>query len=47
MSRDSIEYSDFQPDWWNTVGVPADAIAKSIKDILDNSFGGDVNELTR
>ena len=47
MSGQAISYSDFEPDWWDAVGVPADAIAKGIQSEIEKSFGNTLPEIQK
>ena len=39
MSENQINYSDFEPDWWDAAGIAAEAVASEIDQLIDSTFG--------
>ena len=39
MSENLIDYSNFQPDWWDAAGVTGEAVKTEITRLIDNTFG--------
>ena len=39
MSENLIDYSNFQPDWWDAVDVSGEAIKTEISRLIDSTFG--------
>lgn len=39
MSENQINYSDFEPDWWDALGVAAEAVAAEVDQLIDSTFG--------
>ena len=38
MSENTINYQDFQPDWWDNAGATAEAVKAGIDDIISKNF---------
>ncbi len=39
MSTTNIDYNNFQPDWWDTVGITAETVKASIENSINEAFG--------
>ena len=48
MSTATIDYTDFQPDWWDGVGATAEAVKAGIESVINGAFGvGGVSEIQK
>ena len=39
MATTNISYQDFKPDWWDAVGISAEAVKAQIGSITESAFG--------
>ncbi|MFJ2541220.1 hypothetical protein [Pseudomonas sp. NPDC087614] len=44
MASSQIDYSTFEPDWWDGVGVSAEAVKGGIEKAIHEAYGGSLSE---
>ncbi|GFM76187.1 hypothetical protein PSCICM_20060 [Pseudomonas cichorii] len=47
MASSQIDYSTFEPDWWDGVGVSAEAVKGGIEQAIYEAYGGSISDANR
>ncbi|WP_256262445.1 calcium-binding protein [Pseudomonas gingeri] len=47
MANSQIDYSTFEPDWWDGVGVSAEAVKGGIEKAIQEAYGGTLSEANK